>query len=154
MRSSAMLSIEEAVTERLRQPAETLGAMTLAEYVSRAELTSGQADAEVCLFFDQFEELFVLDPVDVGEKAAFFEQLGVLLRDRNIWTLIAMREDFLAQLDPYLGVFPRRLATRIRLDFLGSAPRDLQYAIPPLACGCDSLTRPLRSWSPIYERST
>ena len=52
-------------------------------------------------------------------KAEFLTELGVALRDRGRWALFAMREDFIAQLDPYLEPIPKRLASRYRLDLLG-----------------------------------
>ncbi|MGH9151599.1 MAG: hypothetical protein ACRD03_04135 [Acidimicrobiales bacterium] len=70
------------------------------------------------LMFDQFEEVLSLDPTDSDAKRAFFVQLGEVLRDRRWWALFAMREDFLAALDPYLPLLPTRLATRFRLDLL------------------------------------
>ncbi len=115
---SAMLSLEEALPAERRRGSEALSALTLAQYVSGEALSSLHPDKEICLIFDQFEEVFTLDPVDIAAKALFFEQLGELLRDRSVWVVIAMREDYIARLDPYLETFPRRLATRLRLDFL------------------------------------
>ena len=96
--------------------------------------------------------MFTLDPVDVPVKAAFFEQLGELLRDRGVWAVIAMREDYIAQLDAYLGVFPRRLATRMRLDFLDERARFRRLAQPGCGMGvaftddaADSLVADLRT---------
>ena len=77
-----------------------------------------RSGGELCLFFDQFEEVFTLDAVDHEAKTEFFEQLGDLLRDREVWAIFAMREDYIAQLDPYLQLIPRRLGSRVRLDFL------------------------------------
>ena len=46
------------------------------------------------------------DPTDHEAKTFFVEELGVALRDRGRWALFAMREDFIAQLDPYLAPDP------------------------------------------------
>lgn len=82
-------------------------------------------DRPLCLIFDQFEELFTLDPTDVAAKHQFAQAVGALLEDRNIWALFALREDFIAQLDPYLDHFPTGLRTRVRLDLLSpDAARD------------------------------
>ena len=51
----------------------------------------------------------------------FLNEVGVALRDRGRWALFSMREDFIAQLDPYLGLIPNRLTTRYRLDLLTAA---------------------------------
>ena len=91
--------------------------------------------ADLCLLFDQFEELFTLDPVRRAERSAFLEELGVALRDRGRWALFAMREDFIAQLDPYLSAMPTRFSTRYRLDLLGPAAATLAARAPAEADG-------------------
>lgn len=91
---------------------------SLRERLSAVPVAEGRTGA---LVFDQFEEVLSLDPTDTEAKREFFVQLGDLLRDRRWWALFAMREDFLAALDPYLPLLPTRLASRFRLDLLGSA---------------------------------
>ena len=71
------------------------------------------------LVLDQFEEIFTLDAAGIDERRAFFEQLGEALRDPDLWALISMREDFIANLDPYASLIPTRLANRYRLELLG-----------------------------------
>jgi hypothetical protein len=119
---STLLSLEEgrAATTQLT-PAE-LNNISLREYLDLwDEGIDQQPDdpTELCVLFDQFEELFTLDPTDVTEKTEFMAEVGVALRDRRRWALFAMREDFIAQLDPYLPLVPRRLSSRYRLDLLG-----------------------------------
>ena len=70
------------------------------------------------LVFDQFEEVITADPVDHEAKGAFFADLGATLRDRSLWALFSMREDFVAELDPYARSVPTRFSTRFRLDLL------------------------------------
>ena len=70
------------------------------------------------LVFDQFEEVLRVDPSGFEAKRAFFQQLGELLMDKRIWALFALREDYLAQLDPYRVLLPTRLETRYRIDLL------------------------------------
>src|SRR5262249_14487963 len=55
---------------------------------------------------------------DLGTKKEFFVQVGKVLENRNWRALFAMREDYLAGLDPYLQFIPTRFATRFRLEFL------------------------------------
>ncbi len=135
--TSTLLSLNEALPADRGQGPEALAATTLAEYVSSASVASLHTEAEICLIFDQFEEVFTLDPLDVAAKAVFFEQLGELLRDRGVWAVIAMREDYIAQLDAYLGVFPRRLATRQRLDFLDERSALAAVRNPAAAMGVE-----------------
>jgi len=68
------------------------------------------------LIFDQFEEIITLDQADVDQKRAFFEKLGKLLKRPSLWALFAMREDYLAALDPYRLSLPGQLRSRFRLD--------------------------------------
>ena len=48
----------------------------------------------------------------------FFGDLMATLYDPRYWILIAMREDYIAGLEPYLSYFPERLNARYRLEFL------------------------------------
>jgi WD40 repeat protein len=70
------------------------------------------------LVFDQFEEVLTTDAVNIQAKRDFFEQVGHALRARGRWALFAMREDFLAALDPYLNYIPTRLSNTFRLGLL------------------------------------
>lgn len=54
------------------------------------------------LIFDQFEEVLTHDPEDIEHKRAFFLQLGRAMKDKNLWALFSIREEFLGGLDPYL----------------------------------------------------
>ena len=87
--------------------------MSLDDYLSQRP---AEADNRV-LIFDQFEEV-LLNPADQADKREFFDQLGAALRPRDRWALFAMREDYVAALDPYLGALPTRARTKFRLDFL------------------------------------
>ena len=122
--NSTMQSLDEGRTsvDGRAAPQES---STFEEYLAQfaAELEASDRDAgdersHNCLVFDQFEELFTLDPTDQAVKAEFVRQLGRALRDRSWWALFSMREDFIAQLDPYVKHFPNRLRTRYRLDLL------------------------------------
>ncbi len=68
------------------------------------------------LVFDQFEEALTLDPTDLNAKNEFFAQLGLALRNRARWALIVIKEESLAQLDPFLRYLPTRLNNRYRLE--------------------------------------
>ncbi|MEZ5354334.1 MAG: hypothetical protein R2762_16980 [Bryobacteraceae bacterium] len=70
------------------------------------------------LIFDQFEEVLTTDPVDVEAKRQFFRQIGDALRPQGRWALFAMREEYVASLDPYLRYIPTRLSNTFRLDLL------------------------------------
>jgi WD40 repeat protein len=117
---SALTSVEEGRPIADRIPRSELATMTFDQYIDRV-LEGGPPDLEPCFLFDQFEELVTLDPSDADAKGTFLHEVGVALRDRGRWALFSMREDFIAQLDPYLGLIPNRLTTRYRLDLLAAA---------------------------------
>jgi WD40 repeat protein len=101
-----------------------------------------EADDNIVLVFDQFEEVLTTDPLDLGTKKAFFKELGSLLQgDRHLWALFMIREDYLAQLDPYCDDLPTHLNSRFRIDLL--ACTEAQKAIESLA----ALGKPSRSFS-------
>lgn len=151
---SVVLSLEEGRDEAKQLPPERLAKITLGEYFdsliepgsiphpdasSDPQLPSEPAEVvqvpHLCLLFDQFEELFTLDPTDYDKKEQFLDQLGLALRDRSRWALFAMREDFIARLDPYVERIPTRLETRFRLDQLGTEAARLAARLPSEAAG-------------------
>jgi WD40 repeat protein len=69
------------------------------------------------LIFDQFEEVFT-SKVNPPEREAYFRDLGRALFNRNRWAIFAMREDYVASLEPYLKYLPNRLSARYPLTFL------------------------------------
>jgi len=78
----------------------------------------GQPTLRVVIF-DQFEELFTLYPERWTEREGFFAQVAdALSQDPFLRVLFVLREDYLAQLDPFVGLLPERLRTRFRLERL------------------------------------
>lgn len=109
---SALLSLEPELSEQL--PLPEVARMSFGDYLKRSK-TNGNARI---LIFDQFEEILTIDPTDQDAKDEFFEQVGTALRDRDLWAIFSMREDYVAGLDPFLRRIPTRLATTFRLDLL------------------------------------
>jgi tetratricopeptide (TPR) repeat protein len=69
--------------------------------------------------FDQFEELFTAQQEYWKHRDGFFQQLSNALdKDPLLRILFAIREDHLADLDPYAGLLPESLRTRFRLECL------------------------------------
>ena len=87
---------------------------------ARLDATSPGDDShsDELLIFDQFEELLNLDATDTEAKQLFVRQVGEALRDHKRWAIFAMREEYIAALDPYLRFIPTRLKATYRLDFL------------------------------------
>jgi WD40 repeat protein len=138
---SLLLYLEEGLppgTPRL-EPDELAG-LKLAEYLKQRYDFADATESQV-LILDQFEEVLTLRPADQlgtpdsmtpGDrerlfdadreaKQEFFAQVGVALRNRRRWALFALREDYLAALDPYLAAVPTRLANTYRLNLLDRA---------------------------------
>lgn len=115
---SAVQGFEEGVPENLRRPVEVLAEQSLAGYFEQRPRRR-TAPQNVVLIFDQFEEILTVDSLAVETKHELFEQLGELLRNPRVWALFALREDYLAPLDPYAAQVPTHLKNRFRIDLLG-----------------------------------
>ncbi|MGE5154024.1 MAG: hypothetical protein ACM3ST_08415, partial [Bdellovibrio bacteriovorus] len=132
---STLASLESALPEAERLPVQELGRYTLAAYLrERAGGQGGEPAARFrLLVLDQFEELFTLDRLDWAEKEAFLVQLGEVLGGSSpgvdadgddgtpgpsppLWALISMREDYVAELEPFLHLIPTGLGFRYRLE--------------------------------------
>lgn len=71
------------------------------------------------LIFDQFEEIFGLHEERWPDRKGFFQQVREALEDDTLLRIILiMREDFLAQLDPYVAILPDKLRSSFRLERL------------------------------------
>ena len=68
--------------------------------------------------FDQFEELFTAYPERWQERRGFFIQVREAIKaaDSGLRTVFVMREDYLAEIDPYVTILPERFRTRFRLE--------------------------------------
>lgn len=114
---SMLTDLEEASASRL--PTEELSRLTLAEYLDRrAEGTK----RDYVLILDQFEEVFTVEPLDRRGKESCFAQLGAAVEDEKhrLWLLLAMREEYLASLEPFCQAIPGYLNARFRLELLSA----------------------------------
>lgn len=114
---STLLSLDEGLLPERPTHLNILARQSLELYLRIRPNATPPNGAEV-LIFDQFEEILTSDPEDRAGKQAFFEALGNLLRDRRRWALFAMREEYVAALEPYLLPIPTRLNHTFRLDSL------------------------------------
>ena len=98
----------------------------LAEMSIEVFLNSGQRaisregmPAPLVAIFDQFEELFTFYPERWSDRQDFFDQVSEALEaDRLMRIIFVMREDYIAELDPYVSALPEKLRTRFRLERL------------------------------------
>ena len=69
------------------------------------------------LIFDQFEEIFTAYPARWFEREGFFNHIQKALDDDPLLRVVfSLREDYVAQLDPYAPLLHRSLRTRFRLE--------------------------------------
>ena len=113
-----LLALEEGLLPEKRLPLDELATLNFTNYLERQQQKMGHK-ASVIFIFDQFEEILTHNPTDIEAKRTFFETLGRTLNDHKRFALFAMREDYVASLEPYLDTIPSRLGTRFRLDLLG-----------------------------------
>ena len=104
-------------------PVETLTDETLLSFLRRQcpdeEAIEEDEDHLPLLVFDQFEEIFTTHRERWREIEGFFEQVRDALRGMpSLGIVFAMREDHVAELDPYAHLLPRRLRARFRMERL------------------------------------
>ncbi|MEI2610480.1 MAG: M14 family zinc carboxypeptidase [Candidatus Promineifilaceae bacterium] len=71
------------------------------------------------LIIDQFEELVTTNSSLWQQRVNFFEQLSEAMAvEEQLWVVLALREDFVARLDPYLHLTPNQLRHRYYMERL------------------------------------
>ncbi|MCL4869223.1 MAG: hypothetical protein KJ063_09650 [Anaerolineae bacterium] len=92
---------------------QALAQTTLSEYLQRTKEQLPDPTLARVLIIDQFEEIFTTHLDHWQERPAFFEQLAQAMnQDPLLWVLLSMREDYVASLDPFARMLPRRLRPR------------------------------------------
>ena len=78
------------------------------------------------VIFDQFEEFFTTNADRWQERRPFFEQLAQALHDvPTMKVVFVMREEYIAQLEPFADLLPEKLRPRMHLERLrGNAARN------------------------------
>jgi WD40 repeat protein len=103
-----------------------------------------QSKRRKLLIIDQAEELFSLDPTDALAKKAFVDAVVSATSDPYLFLIIAMREEYISQLEEYAPMVP--LSARFRLDFLSLDAAEQAIREPARAKGVsfgDQLARDL-----------
>lgn len=132
-----LLSLEQADNGGEARKA-ALASMTLQEYTASLDLDAGEqaepkgpvpVDAPqivggvrpLALIIDQFEEIFTTHPEAWKQRAPFFTQLAQAMdADPYLWIVLAIREDFVGALDPYVHLLPNRLRARFSMQRMGT----------------------------------
>ena len=100
---------------------EQLSDLSIHEFLRRAKPPGGAGAGFMpsAIIFDQFEELFTFYPERWQERHDFFGQIAHALdNDHTLRVAFVMREDYIAELDPYTADLPGNLRTRFRLEQL------------------------------------
>ena len=95
--------------------------MSIADFLKEREHPADEEElpSPRVVVFDQFEELFALYQERWREREEFFQQVRKALNeDPLLRVLFVMREDYIAQLDPYAPILPENLRIRSRLERL------------------------------------
>ena len=114
---------------------------TFAEYLNGIEKKTNQygEPAPIVIVFDQFEELFTSYGGRWADREDFFVQLGEAMEGNAkkgikpnplLRVVFCMREDFIAELDPYESLLPEKLRTRFRLEHLRSSEAMAAITMP------------------------
>jgi len=116
----------------------TLCGQTLTSFLQQTypepEEDAFESPAPLLLIVDQFEELFTSHRERWQDARDFFIQVRDAMEAiPRLSFLLAMREDYIAELDPYAALLPRRLRARFRMELLG--PEGALEAISKPALG-------------------
>jgi len=92
------------------------------------------------VIFDQFEEFFTTNAHRWQERRPFFDQLVQAFQDLPTMKVVfVMREEYIAQLEPFAEVLPEKLRPRMHLERLrGSAARS-------------AVVKPFQSWGLSFD---
>jgi hypothetical protein len=116
---------------------------TLSEFL-RLVVTPSEAGEEgsppLIVIFDQFEEFFTTNAHRWQERRPFFDQLVQALHDLPTMKVVfVMREEYIAQLEPFADLLPEKLRPRMHLERLrGNAARS-------------AVVKPFQSWGLSFD---
>ncbi|MCP4363164.1 MAG: hypothetical protein GY796_34620 [Chloroflexi bacterium] len=99
--------------------AAELSTQTIAEFLAARPHPEDEFGYERprVIIFDQFEELFTTYPARWPERESFLNQISRALKEDPLLRVVfSLREDYVAQLEPYAHLLPRHLRTRFRLE--------------------------------------
>ena len=101
---------------------------TLSEFLkplAAAPAAGEESSPPLIIVFDQFEEFFTTNQHRWQERRPFFEQLAQAMQDLPTMKVIfVMREEYIAQLEPFADLMPEKLRPRMHLERLrGNAAR-------------------------------
>ncbi len=103
-----------------------------------AEGEEGFEATPYVLIIDQFEELFTAHPDRWQDRADFFKQLDQAMNDDPLlWVVLTIREDYVANLDPFTHLIPGNLRGRFYMQRM-----DYQAALEAIQKPAEQFGRP------------
>jgi len=97
----------------------------------------GFDDRPPILILDQFEEIFTTHQGRWRDAQGFFKQVQDALHEMpTLGVVFTMREDYVAELDPYAPLLPGRLRARFRMERLNREGALEAVRKPALNAGC------------------
>jgi hypothetical protein len=102
---------------------------TLSEFLKplvAAPAAGEESSPPLIVIFDQFEEFFTTNQHRWQERRPFFDQLSQALHDLPTMKVVfVMREEYIAQLEPFADLLPEKLRPRMHLERLrGNSARN------------------------------
>ena len=110
------------------QSLKDLAKTTLSEFLKplvAAPAAGEESSPPLIVILDQFEEFFTTNAHRWQERRPFFDQLAQALHDLPTMKVVfVMREEYIAQLEPFAELLPEKLRPRMHLERLrGNAAR-------------------------------
>ena len=116
---------------------------TLSEFLKPlavAPAAGEESSPPLIVIFDQFEEFFTTNQHRWQERRPFFDQLAQALRDSPTMKIVfVMREEYIAQLEPFAELLPEKLRPRMHLERLrGNSARN-------------AVVKPFQNWGLSFD---
>ena len=116
---------------------------TLSEFLKPlvvAPAAGEESSPPLIVIFDQFEEFFTTNQHRWQERRPFFDQLAQALQDSPTMKVVfVMREEYIAQLEPFAELLPEKLRPRMHLERLrGNSARN-------------AVVKPFQNWGLSFD---
>ena len=117
---------------------------TLSEFLKplvAAPAAGEESSPPLIVILDQFEEFFTTNQHRWQERRPFFDQLAQALRDLPTMKVVfVMREEYIAQLEPFAELLPEKLRPRMHLERLrGNSARN-------------AVVKPFQKWGLSFDQ--
>ncbi|MBN1953710.1 MAG: WD40 repeat domain-containing protein [Anaerolineae bacterium] len=133
---SALVGLAGEAADPAALLGQTLSAAVAAHTADETEDLLWGARAPL-LIVDQFEELFTAHRDRWQEARGFFQQLAAALDAQpRLGVVLTIREDYVAELEPYAAELPNRLRARFWMDRLGVEEALEAVTRPAANAGC------------------